>query len=137
MCHFKIISSGLCTQRTQFISISQSSNLLPYRYCYPLLLFLQTDIYFKLIIFLCAKNCQLPDISSKTPQSLYNGQLEPEIQQESIKINSILVFQCTKIMFGVKEIFSYLGCLCLDINLLGKTAILKNSCQLRKENVYA
>lgn len=39
-------------------------------------------------------------------------------------------------MFGVKEIFSYLGCLCLDINLLGKTAILKNSCQLRKENVY-
>lgn len=51
--------------------------------------FLQTDIYFKLIIFLCAKNCQLPDISSKTPRSLYNGQLESEIQQESIKINSI------------------------------------------------
>jgi len=39
-------------------------------------------------------------------------------------------------MFGGKEIFSYLGCLCLDINLLGKTAILKNSCQLRKENAY-
>lgn len=39
-------------------------------------------------------------------------------------------------MFGGKEIFSSLGCICLDINLLGKTATLKNSCQLREENVH-